>query len=125
MVVSFKEDFLLKEVMRNQADGCILATSDILATPEIGGTLMKVDVTEYKDQYLKKVEERITAKKDTIPHYTSENLHRAIMTEMNRADTETWEVEVPDDKEQALKEAEQRVIEHLKKSIDLGVGLTF
>jgi hypothetical protein len=87
--------------------------------------MAKVDVTEYKDKYLKLVEERIMAEKDKVPHFTTANLHHAIMTEMNRADTETWEVNVPDDKEQALKEAKQRVIETMKKNVDLGVGKSF
>jgi hypothetical protein len=86
---------------------------------------MKIDVSEYKDKYLKAVEERIIAKKESIPHYTSQNLHSAVMTEMNRADNETWEVEVPEDKEKALKEAEARIIETMKKNVDLGVGQTF
>lgn len=101
------------------------STHDILTTPEIGGTLMKVDVTDYKSKYLKVVEERILAKKDSIPNFTTENLHRAIMTELNRADGETWEVDVPDDKEHALKEAENRIVETMKKSVDLGVGMSF
>jgi hypothetical protein len=47
------------------------------------------------------------------------------MTEMNRADEETWEVEVPDDIDEALKEAEKRMLETMKHNIDLGTGKSF
>ncbi len=87
--------------------------------------MKKIDVTEYKDKYLKEVEARITAKKASVPHFTSTNLHHAIMTELNRADEDTWEVEVNDDKEQAMKDAENRIVESMKKNVDLGVGVTF
>ncbi|MDP2168072.1 MAG: hypothetical protein Q8J64_07055 [Thermodesulfovibrionales bacterium] len=87
--------------------------------------MARVDVNDYRDKYLQLVKERITAKKDGIPHYTSQNLHSAIMTELNRADNETWEVEVSDDKEKALKEAEDRIIATMKKNVDLGVGKSF
>ena len=83
---------------------------------------MKIDVNEYRQKYLKEVEDRILAKKDTIAHFTSQNLHEAIMTELNRADEETWLVEVPDDKQQALKEAEERVLRSMSENVDLGVG---
>lgn len=86
---------------------------------------MKVDISEYREKYLKEVEEHIMAKKENIPHYTSQNLHSALLTEMNRADEETWEIEVPDDKQQAITEAADRVIETMKKNVDLGVGKSF
>jgi len=86
---------------------------------------MKIDVNEYRETYLKKVEERIMAKKDQVPHFSSQGLHAAIMSEMNRADKETWEVEIPDDREKALKEAEERIIENMKKNVDLGVGASW
>jgi hypothetical protein len=87
--------------------------------------MAKLDVQEYRDKYLKVVEERLMAKKDSIPHFTTHNLHEALMTELNRADEDTWEVEVPDDREKALKEAEERMVETMKKNIDLGTGQTF
>lgn len=87
--------------------------------------MAKLDVQAYKDMYLKEVEERIVSHKDDVLHFTSENLHRALMAEMNRADEDTWEVEVPDDKEQALKEAEERVIETMSKSKDLTEGMHY
>ncbi|MDA8170472.1 MAG: hypothetical protein M0Z48_01400 [Nitrospiraceae bacterium] len=83
---------------------------------------MKIDVNEYRQKYLKEVEERITAKKDSIQHFTTQNLHDAVMTELNRADDETWLVEIPDDKEQAVKEAEARMIHSIEQNVDLGVG---
>jgi len=86
---------------------------------------MKIDVNEYRDKYLKVVEERIIAKKDKVPNFSSQGLHAAIMSEMNRADKETWEVEVPENMEQALKEAEERIIENMKKNVDLGVGASW
>jgi hypothetical protein len=65
------------------------------------------------------------SKRDKIEHFTTHNLHEAIMTELNRADEDTWEVEVPDDMEQALTEAEKRIIDTMKHNIDLGVGKSF
>ncbi|MDA8388885.1 MAG: hypothetical protein M0Z58_09535 [Nitrospiraceae bacterium] len=86
---------------------------------------MKIDVNEYRQKYLKQVEERIMAKKDTIPNFTTQGLHAAIMTELNQADDETWLVEVPDDKEKALKQAEDRILHSMEENIDLGVGNTW
>lgn len=86
---------------------------------------MKIDVSEYRTRYLNKVEERIMAKKDQVANFSTQGLHAAIMSEMNRADNETWEVEVPDNMEQALKEAEERILENMKKNVDLGVGASW
>jgi len=87
--------------------------------------MARLDVNEYRERYLRKAEEHMMAHKDQIPHFTSQNLHEAIMSEMNRANEDTWEVEVPDDFDQAVKEAESRMIELMKKNVDLGVGKTF
>lgn len=82
-----------------------------------------LDVDEYRKLYLKEVQERIIAKKESVPHYTSQLLNDAMMEDINmRADAETWQVEVPDDREQALKEAEERIIDIMKHNKDLGVG---
>lgn len=81
-----------------------------------------IDVDTYKEQYLKEVEKRIIAKKDSIQGFTFKNLTTAMMNELNRADSETWEVDVPDDREQALKEAEERMIASMKENMDLGIG---
>ena len=86
---------------------------------------MKVDVTEYRDRYLKVVEEHVIANKAQVPNYSSQGLHAAILSEMNRADSETWLVDVPDDKDKAIKEAESRVVDHMKHNVDLGVGKSF
>jgi heme oxygenase len=84
--------------------------------------MARMDVEEYRRQYLKVVEERILSKKDSIPHYTSSLLHDAIMKELNRANEETWEIDVADDKEKALKEAEERIIKTMEENVDLGTG---
>ncbi|MDA8169403.1 MAG: hypothetical protein M0Z59_06860 [Nitrospiraceae bacterium] len=83
---------------------------------------MKIDVNDYRQNYLREVEERITAKKGSIPQFSSQGLHEAIMTELNRANEETWLIEIPDNREQALKEAEDRILESMKENVDLGVG---
>ncbi len=84
--------------------------------------MAKLDMEAYRSQYLKVIEERLMAKKESIPHFTTTLLSDAIREEMNRADEETWEVEVPDDRELALKEAEDRILETMKHNFDLGVG---
>jgi hypothetical protein len=87
--------------------------------------MAKLDVDEYRRMYLKEVQDRIMAKKDSVPNFTTKLLNDAILAEMNRADEETWEVDVPDNREQALKEAEDRIIEIMKHHKDLGVGKSF
>jgi hypothetical protein len=87
--------------------------------------MFRLSVDEYKEKYLRDVEARIMAKKESIPHFTMNALNTAMLSEMNRADEETWEVEVPEDREQALREAESRMIEHIKKHVDLGVGAEY
>lgn len=86
---------------------------------------MKIDVTVYRERYLKEVEERIMAKKERVPNFTTQNLHEAVMSELNRADEATWEVEIPDDRERALSEAEKRIIDHMRENVDLGVGMSY
>lgn len=87
--------------------------------------MARLDVEFYRKMYLKEVEDRIMSHKDDVPNFTTRNLHDAIMAELNRANADTWEVEVPDDREKALKEAEKRVIETMKLNKDLGVGKSF
>ena len=87
--------------------------------------MAKLDVQAYKDMYLKEVEEHLMDMKDSIPNFTTENLHRALMEEMNRADEDTWEVDIPDDKGMAIKEAETRAIEFLKTHKDLSKTKAF
>lgn len=87
--------------------------------------MKRIDVTQYREQYLREVEDRIIVKKASIPNFTSKNLNDALLTELNRADEETWEIEIPEDREQAIKEAEQRMIETMKHNVDLGVGKSY
>lgn len=87
--------------------------------------MAKLDVEEYRKSYLRIVEERLMKRKDSIPHFTTHGLHEALMAELNRADEETWLIDVPDDREKALKEAEERMIESMKKNIDLGTGKSY
>ncbi|GAB4389979.1 MAG: hypothetical protein Kow0025_18850 [Thermodesulfovibrionales bacterium] len=82
----------------------------------------RVDIETYRNLYLRPVENRLFEHKDEVPHFTSALLEDAIRTELNRADPDTWEIEVPDNKEQAMKEAEKRILDFMKKNFDLGVG---
>ena len=85
----------------------------------------RLDVDEYKKMYLSVVEEHLLAKKDQIPNFTTENLHRAIMTEMNRADDETWEIEVDDDKDREIQSVEKRCMKFFETHKDYGTGAQF
>lgn len=87
--------------------------------------MAKLDIDEYRKMYLSVVEDHILARKDQIPNFTTENLHRAIMTEMNRANEDTWEIEVPDDKDKAISEAEQRCIDFFESHKDYDTGKAF
>jgi hypothetical protein len=88
--------------------------------------MARVDVETYRRMYLKPVQDRMMEHKDSIPNYSSKLLNDALLEEINmKADPETWEVEVPDNKDQAMKEAEQRITEIMKHNKDLGVGKSF
>ena len=87
--------------------------------------MAKVDVDTYRKTYLSVVEERLMSKKSEISNFTTENLHRAIMTEMNRADEITWEIEIPDNMDSAIKDAEGRCITFMKGHKDMGVGKSY
>ena len=100
-------------------------TSINLCFKKEGGSMAKLDIDEYRKMYLSVVEEHLLARKDQIPNFTTENLHRAIMTEMNRADEETWEVEVPDDKDKAIEEAEKRCMDFFETHKDYDLGKAF
>ncbi|MGD8351467.1 MAG: hypothetical protein PVG55_00575 [Nitrospirota bacterium] len=85
--------------------------------------MARIDVEQYRQMYLKEVQDRIIAKKDQISNYSSKLLNDALLEEINmKADPETWEVEVPDDKEAALGDAEKRVLDIMQHNKDLGVG---
>ncbi len=87
--------------------------------------MAKLDVDEYRKMYLSVVEEHLMAKKDRIPNFTTENLHRAIMTEMNRANEETWEVDIPDDRDKAIAEAEERCMDFFETHMDYDAGKAY
>ena len=85
----------------------------------------RLDIDEYRKIYLSEVQEHLMAKKDQIPNFTTENLHRAIMTEMNRADEETWEIEIDDDKDKEISTVESRCMKFFETHKDYGTGNTF
>ncbi len=87
--------------------------------------MAKLDIDEYRKIYLSVVHENLMAKKDQIPNFSTENLHRAIMTEMNRADEDTWEIEVDDDKDKELSAVEARCLKFFETHMDYGTGNTF
>ncbi len=87
--------------------------------------MARLDIDEYRKIYLSVVHEHLMARKDQIPNFTTENLHRAIMTEMNRADEDTWEIEVNDNREKEIGEVEERVLKFFESHKDYGTGQTF
>jgi hypothetical protein len=87
--------------------------------------MARMAMEDYRERYLRKVEDHLMSIKDQIPHFTTRLLNDAIRQEMNRADEDTWEVDVPDSEEQAIKEAEERILKIMKENFDLGVGKTF
>ena len=80
---------------------------------------MEIDIYEYMDNYLKVIEERIIAKKEEIPNFSAKLIHQAVMNEMKSAEEETGKIEIPDNKEDALKQAEERILKFLKDNIDI------
>ncbi|MEJ2313921.1 MAG: hypothetical protein P8Y85_03920 [Nitrospirota bacterium] len=85
--------------------------------------MARIDVEEYRRMYLKEVQDRIMEKKDQIPNYSSKLLNDALLEVINmKADPDTWEVEVPDDKEMALKDAETKILDIMGHNKDLGTG---
>jgi hypothetical protein len=77
---------------------------------------MEIDVYEYKDKYLEEVEKRIVDRKEEIPYFDSKLLHQAVINEMAAADEETETIEISDNKEEALKQAESRLLEFMEKN---------
>ena len=80
---------------------------------------MEVDIHEYIDNYLKEIEKQIIVRKDKIPHFSSKFLHQAVLNEMTQADAEAGKIEIPDNREKALKQAEERILEFMNDNIDL------
>ena len=87
--------------------------------------MAKLDVEKYREMYLKEVEKRIMAHKDKVPHFSMQLLSDAIREEMNRADADTWQIDVPDDREKAMAEAEKRVLNIMAVNKDVGLGKSF
>ena len=83
---------------------------------------MEIDIYEYKDNYLEEIEKRIIDRKEKIPHFSAKLLHQAVMNEMNWADEETEKIEIPDNREEALKQAEERILEFMKDNIVVDSG---
>lgn len=87
--------------------------------------MAKLDVQAYREKYLKEVEQRIMSHKDKVPHFSTQLLSDAIREEMNRADAETWQIDVPDDREKAMAEAEKRILSIMAVNKDIGLGKSF
>jgi hypothetical protein len=77
---------------------------------------MEIDGYEYKDKYLKEVEKRIVDRKEEIPYFNSKFLYQAVINEMVAADVETGTIEISDNKEEALIQAESRLLEFMEKN---------
>lgn len=87
--------------------------------------MARLDLEKYREMYLKEVEQRIMSHRDRVPHFTPQLLSDAIRAEMNRANPDTWEVDVPDDRERALAEAEKRILNIMAVNRDVGLGKSF
>ena len=77
---------------------------------------MKIDIYEYLENYLSIIEKRILNSKNKSQNINSALLHQAVMTQMERADEETEKIEIPDNKEDALNQAEERILNYLKEN---------
>jgi hypothetical protein len=84
--------------------------------------MARLDIEEYRKKYLRVLEEKLLNHHDGIAHFTPQLLSDAIREELNRADIETWKIDVADDFDQALCEAEERIIGTIESSEDLGYG---
>jgi hypothetical protein len=82
----------------------------------------RIDIREYRERYLSVVETDLLDSRETIMHFTPQLMSDALRAELNRADPETWTMEIPDDFAQAVCEAEERMIETIEHSCDLGTG---
>jgi len=77
---------------------------------------MEIDVYEYKDKYLEEIEKRIIDRKEEIPYFNLGLLRQAVINEMAAADEETETIEISDNKEEVLKQAETRLLEFMEKN---------
>ncbi len=84
--------------------------------------MARLDMHEYRENYLMRIQEHLLNHHENIPHFTRQLLYDAIRQELNRADPETWLIDLPDDYDEALCEAEKRIIDTISKSHDYGPG---
>jgi len=84
--------------------------------------MARLDIEEYRKKYLRVLEEKLLSHHEGIDHFTPQLLSDAIREELNRVDIDSWEIEVSDDFDQALCEAEERIVHTIESSHDLGYG---
>lgn len=85
--------------------------------------MARLDVEEYRRKYLSVVEDHLLKDHGEVPNFTPRLLSDAIREELNlRADEENWTVEVDDDFDKAICEAEERIIGIMVENKDLGWG---
>jgi hypothetical protein len=77
---------------------------------------MEINVYEYKDEYLEEIQKRIIDRKEEIKYFNLNLLRQAVINEMAAADEETETIEISDNKEEALKKAETRILEFMEKN---------
>jgi hypothetical protein len=85
--------------------------------------MARLDMEEYRNRYLRVVEEHLLKEHSEVPNFTPRLLSDAVREELNmRADPETWSVEVDDDFDRAICDAEERIIGFMVENRDLGMG---
>jgi hypothetical protein len=87
--------------------------------------MARLDMEEYRSKYLRVIEDHLLNDHSAVPNFTTSLLSDAIREELNmRADPETWSIEVDDDFDKAICDAEERIIGIMVESKDLGMGKT-
>ena len=85
--------------------------------------MARLDMEVYRSKYLRVVEEHLLKNHDEVPNFTPGLLSDAIREELNLcADPETWSVDVNDDFDKAICDAEERIIGIMTENRDLGTG---
>jgi hypothetical protein len=84
--------------------------------------MARLDIEEYRRKYLGVIEEKLLSQHEGIEHFSPQLLSDAIRAELNRVNPETWKIDVSDDFDQAVCEAEERIINTIEGSEDLGYG---
>jgi len=85
--------------------------------------MARLDMEEYRRKYLRVVEDDLMKDHSEVPNFTPMLLSDAIREELNmRADPETWSIEVDDDFDKAICDAEERIIGIMSQNRDLGMG---